>query len=329
MNTPADGRLMHAPAGGRIGRLGAILSGWMLACILSLLAGGVAAQQLQPIPPLTGRVVDTTGTLSADQAQRISQALQAIEQRKGSQVVVLMVPTTRPEAIEQYGIRVADAWKIGRGEVQGKKVDDGVILLIARDDRRLRIEVGYGLEGAIPDAIASRIINEAITPRFRQGDFAGGIQAGVDQIGKLIDGEPLPAPWQPGNGARSPSSSGGDGFDWLGMGVFVLVGGLIATAVFGRFLGSVAGGLGAGLLASFGGLGLIIAVVAGVAVFLFLLVFAASGRGMDALGRGRGSGPVVMLPPGRWGGGGGFGGGGGGFGGGGGGFGGGGASGSW
>ncbi len=302
------------------GLLGLLLLGLLFVSSMAF------AQQLRPIPPLTGRVVDLTRTLDAAQKARIDAQLAAIEQRKGAQVVVLLVPSTAPEAIEQYSIRVAEAWKIGRGKVEGKAVDDGVIVLIAKDDRRMRIEVGYGLEGAIPDALASRILAETLAPRFRQGDFAGGIEAAVADVGRLIDGESLPPAWQPGAGGRPGTADDSPG--WLGLALFVLVGGLVATAIFGRVLGSLAGGVGAGVLAGGGGVPLLFAAGIGVAVFLFLLVFAATGRGLDALGRGGGSGPVIMLPPGGFGGGG-RGRGGGGFSGRGGGFGGGGASGGW
>src|SRR3979490_1262216 len=140
-------------------------------------------------PPLTGRVVDQTGTLASGDIAALQQTLQNFEARKGSQVAVLIVPTTAPETIEQYSIRVAEAWEIGR-----KKIDDGAILVVAKNDRMLRIEVGYGLEGALTDATSKRIIDEIITPRFRSGDFAGGISAGVYRILGVIDGEKLPAP---------------------------------------------------------------------------------------------------------------------------------------
>ena len=141
------------------------------------------------VPPLTGRVADQTGTLSASDAAALTQRLKDLESRKGSQVAVLIVPTTQPETIEQFSIRVAEAWKIGR-----RKIDDGALLVVAKNDRKLRIEVGYGLEGAMPDVTARRIIDEIIVPRFKTGDFAGGISAGVDRIIRIIDGEPLPAP---------------------------------------------------------------------------------------------------------------------------------------
>src|SRR5437764_2419231 len=160
------------------------------ACILALvMCWAVAAPADVAVPPLSGRVVDQTGTLSSGDIASLTQTLKNLEARKGSQLAVLIVPTTEPETIEQYSIRVAEAWKIGR-----KKIDDGALLVVAKNDRKLRIEVGYGLEGALNDVTARRIIDEVITPRFRSGDFAGGISAGVDRIVRLIDGEKLPAP---------------------------------------------------------------------------------------------------------------------------------------
>ncbi len=164
--------------------------------LLALLLGwGFPALAEVAVPPLTGRVVDQTGTLSSGDIASLTQTLKDLETRKGSQVAVLIVPTTGEETIEQYSIRVAEAWKIGR-----KKIDDGALLVIAKNDRHLRIEVGYGLEGALSDAVAHRIIDEVITPKFKAGDFAGGVSAGVDKIVRVIDGEKLPAPepahWQ-------------------------------------------------------------------------------------------------------------------------------------
>src|ERR1700761_7327781 len=141
------------------------------------------------VPPLPGRGVDQTGPLSAGDIASLNQTLQDFETKKGSQIAVLIVPTTDPETIEQYSIRVADAWKVGR-----KRVDDGAILLVAKNDRKLRIEVGYGLEGALTDVTSKRIIDEFIVPKFKSGDFAGGIWGGVARIIKVIDGEPLPPP---------------------------------------------------------------------------------------------------------------------------------------
>ena len=163
------------------------------ALLASLVLAGVsapaAAQDLQPVPQFTARVTDLTGTLTSGQQAEMEQKLLAFEQRKGSQVVLLVVPTTGPETIEQYAIRVAEAWKPGR-----EGVDDGALLLVALQDRVVRIEVGYGLEGVLPDAIARRIIDETITPLFRQRDIFGGVSAGLSRIMQVIDGEPLPPP---------------------------------------------------------------------------------------------------------------------------------------
>src|SRR6266581_7223667 len=161
------------------------------AILLTLLLGWVfpsLALANVAVPPLVGRVVDQTGTLSGGDAASLNQTLRNFEARKGSQIAVLIVPTTDGEAIEQFSLRAAETWKIGR-----KKIDDGALLVVAKNDRHLRIEVGYGLEGALTDVTSQRIIDEVITPRFRSGDFAGGISAGVDRIIRVIDGEKLPA----------------------------------------------------------------------------------------------------------------------------------------
>ena len=177
------------------------------AILLALLMGWVfPALAAVAVPPLTGRVVDQTGTLSSGDIASLTQTLKEFESRKGSQIAVLIVPTTGEETIEQFSIRVAEAWKIGR-----KKIDDGALLVIARNDRHLRIEVGYGLEGALTDATTRRIIDEVITPKFKAGDFAGGVRAGIERMIGVIDGEKLPAPepehWQapgsPENAAQS------------------------------------------------------------------------------------------------------------------------------
>src|SRR5262245_38066835 len=150
---------------------------------------GIAAWAQVAVPPLKGRVTDLTGTLKPEQIASLEQMLQSFEARKGSQIAVLMLPTTAPETIEQYSLRVAEQWKVGR-----KKVDDGVVLVVAKNDRTVRIEVGYGLEGALNDATANRIIREVIVPRFREGDFYGGIAAAADRMIRVIDGEALPEP---------------------------------------------------------------------------------------------------------------------------------------
>src|SRR5258708_27194911 len=160
-----------------------------------LLAGIASAGAEVAVPPLKAHVTDLTGTRSASQLRDLDSRLSEFERGKGSQIAVLMLPSTQPETIEEYSIRVADAWKIGRA-----RVDDGVILVVAKNDRKLRVEVGRGLEGAIPDALAKRVVSDVITPHFRSGDFYGGIAAGTDALMKLIEGEGLPAPQRGGTG---------------------------------------------------------------------------------------------------------------------------------
>jgi uncharacterized protein len=276
-----------------------------------LLFVALAAWAQVAVPPLTARVTDLTGTLTAEQRAGLERMLQEFESRKGTQIAVLMVPSTAPEAIEQYALRVAEQWKIGR-----KKVDDGAILVVAKDDRALRIEVGYGLEGALNDATAARIIREIIVPRFREGDFYGGINAGLDRIMRVADGEALPEP--------SRSAPGGDGGVMQLLPVLLiaaLVVGGILRAMLGRFLGAAATGGAVGFVAWLlaGALG--IALLAGVLAFFFTLMGAMGRRG----GYYGGMGSMGFPRGGGWGGG--FGGGG--FRGGGGSFGGGGASGRW
>jgi uncharacterized protein len=265
------------------------------------------------IPPLKSRVTDLTGTLSAQQKSALEQSLAEFETRKGPQIAVLMVPTTQPETIEQYAVRVFESWKLGR-----KGVDDGVLLVVAKDDRKVKIETGYGLEGILPDAIAKRIIEDDIIPRFKQGDFYGGIRAGVDRIMRVVEGEKLPPPI----GRTHPEASSHLGDWFIPLVIVVLLAGGIMRAIFGRFVGaSVVGTLAA--IAGWAMIGsLIAALVVGVIGFIVAMVSGSNFGG----GRSGWSG-------GGWGGGfggGGFGGGGGGgFSGGGGSSGGGGASGSW
>jgi uncharacterized protein len=288
------------------------------AFVLAFLVGTAGLSHAQaPVPPVA-RVVDQTGTLSAEQKASLERLLEAFEKRKGSQIAVVMVKSTTPEAIEQYALRVAEQWKLGR-----KGVDDGALLAIAKDDRAMRIEVGYGLEGALNDATARRIIAEIIAPRFREGDFFGGITAGVDRMIRVIDGEPLPAP-----AARAPPAADGGGLFQLLPVLFVaaLVGGGLLRAMFGRAFGSVATGGAVGFVAWLLAGTLFVGVIAGFLAFIFTLLGGGGHRGgLGGLGGGG-------FGRGGFGGGlgsGGFRGGGGGFGGGGGGFGGGGASGRW
>lgn len=270
------------------------------------------------VPPLKSRVTDLTGTLSASQAAQLEQKLADFEAKKGSQIAVLIVPTTQPETIEQYSIRVAEAWKLGR-----KGIDDGALLVIAKQDRTLRIEVGYGLEGVLPDAIAKRIIEETIVPKLRQGNFADAVNAGIDKMMGVIQGEPLPPPARTVERSGASSGTGGILDNLFFLFIILIIVGRILQSLFGRFIGAtlmgVSGGFLGGLLFSSIAGGIMIAILA-----FFLSLFTSSGGGFYRGG------------PGGWYGGGGFGGrggggfgGGGGFSGGGGGFGGGGASGRW
>jgi len=274
-----------------------------------------AAQDFQPVPKLEARVTDLTGTLAPADRARLEARLAAFEAEKGAQIAVLIVPTTRPEEIEQYSIRVVEAWKLGR-----EKPDDGALLLIAKEDRSLRIEVGRGLEGALTDLASKRIISDTITPLFRQGDFAGGITAGIEQMIRIIDGEPLPPPDPQWQGAASGLA---DRLPFLLAMIFV--GSAVLRALLGRALGSVATGVAAGSIAWW--LTKLLGLAVGVGIFgLFaaLLLGFGGGRRWSSLPRHGG------WSSGGWGSSGGSGGSrGGGFGGGGGSFGGGGASGRW
>ena len=250
------------------------------------------------VPELSRRVTDLTATLSAEQVAALENRLAAFEAQKGSQIAVLLVPTTQPEDIAAFAIRVAEQWRVGR-----EKVDDGVILIVARNDRALRLEVGYGLEGAIPDAIAKRVIAETITPYFKAGDFYGGIEAGVQQLMRLIEGEPLPP----------PAAGQGEGDDAI-FG-FLVIGGVVAGWLLSTLMSRPAAG-GVAALGS-GAAGAFLLGLSPLLLFIAVFVFAAvasgfrNGGGWSSGGRGGGFG------------------GGGSWGGGGGGFGGGGASGSW
>lgn len=290
-----------------MGSLPRSLAFWLAVLFGGLLSFGAQAA-LAPVPALTAPVTDLTGTLTPEQAATLDQELRDFAARKGSQIAILIVPSTAPEAIESYSIRVADAWKLGR-----KAQDDGVLLLVAKDDRAMRIEVGYGLEGAIPDAIAKRVIAETLTPSFRQGDYFAGLQAGVQQLMKLIDGEQLPPPQAKAAGEGRSSAQE--------VGFMVLIGAILAGSVLRAVLGRTVGAGLSALIAGGVGWWLVGSVLLGLAfgALAFLAVF---------------SGVRLGGGPGGLGGGGGFGGSGsgrgsGGFSGGGGGFGGGGASGRW
>lgn len=274
----------------------------------ALLVPGLALAQVA-VPALVGHITDQTGTLTPEQKSTLEKTLSAFEARKGTQLAILMVPTTAPEAIEQYALRVADQWKLGR-----KKVDDGVIVVVAKEDRTVRIEVGYGLEGALSDIVSKRIISETIVPRFKQGDFYAGLQSGSDQIMGVIDGEPLPAV----QGNTRIADQGLQQFVPL-LFIVALALGSVLRKGFGKVAGSLITGIVVTGLAWFVIGTLLYAVLAGVASMVVTLMGAGTVlRGVGGLyGGGRGGS----------GGSGGFGGGG--FRGGGGGFGGGGASGRW
>ncbi len=249
---------------------------WCAVIVVALLLAFPASADVA-VPQLTGRVVDQTGTLSSNDIASLSQKLREFEARKGSQIAVLIVPTTQPETIEQFSIRVAEAWKIGR-----KKVDEGAILVVAKNDRHLRIEVGYGLEGALTDVTSRRIIDEDITPKFRSGDFAAGIGAGVDRMMRVIDGEPLPSPSRSVNFAHNLD----DLAPVFAVALFASIGvGGFFRAILGRLLGSmVTGGIiaavtwvilgSAALAAAVGVLGFIVGFIAD----LFSAVTPGTGR---------------------------------------------------
>jgi uncharacterized protein len=274
---------------------------WLLLCLMLLLSTQVAAEIA--VPALQTRITDLTGTLTPTQRAQLDGKLRDLEKRKGSQIAILLVPTTEPETIEQYAMRVVEQWQLGR-----KGVDDGVLVLAALQDHTLRLEVGYGLEGVIPDVVAKRLISEIMLPYFRQGDYYGGLVAGIDRLIRLIDGEPLPAPEQ-----RDSSGSSGNALPLLFVAAIALAG--ILRAIFGRLLGATIVSTIIGITAWLIFSSLIFALIA--AIFTFIMTL---GGGSGGGGRYGG------IPGGGWGGGGL---GGGGFRGGGGGFGGGGASGRW
>jgi len=286
----------------------------VLAAAAALIVCGLAvAQALQPIPSLTMRVTDVTGTLTAAQQSELEQRLADFEARKGAQIAVLIVPTTAPEEIEQYSIRVVEAWKLGR-----KGVDDGALLIIAKNDRHLRIENGYGLEGVITDAASNRIIEDTMVPLLRQGQYYEAISAGVDQMMKLIEGEPLPPPQQHWQG------KGHSNF-FLPLLIVFFIGAKLLRAFFGQTAGAAVSGTAIGVITLLVTQVIGYAIGAGVLAFVVAWLLGLGSGGWTSGGRG-GIGGFGGSFGGFGGGGGGFGGG---FSGGGGSFGGGGASGSW
>ena len=303
MTTRHYGSLQQAMPGHWLARL---CCGLLLILTLSL------AQAQQAVPALTGHVVDNTGTLDATQRQQLETKLAAFEQSSGAQIVLLLVPTTQPEDIASYANRVANSWKIGRREI-----GDGLLVIVARDDRKVRIEVAKTLEGAIPDLAAKRVIDQAVTPHFRQGDYAGGLDAATDQLMALVRGEALPAP--PSRSARDQ----GD-LQWHDLAILLFVAIPVVAGVARKILGSKLGAVATG--------GIVGTVALLITSSLVSAVLAAVGAMLFALVAGVAPGSGMGIGSGRWGGGGGWGSGSGGGGfssGGGGDFGGGGASGDW
>ncbi|PPD54733.1 MAG: hypothetical protein CTY10_07490 [Methylotenera sp.] len=240
-------------------------------CVMLVFASGIARANLVAIPELKSRITDLTQTLSADQHVQLDSKLAAFEQQKGSQIAVLIVPTTQPEDIAQYSIRVVEKWKIGR-----EKIDDGVLILVAKDDRKIRIEVGYGLEGAIPDLIAKRLISEIISPQFKQGNFYGGLDAGVDKLIGLIHGEALPEP-------KASAASGNAIENLLPILLFGgLISGLVLRSILGNFAGSAVNGSLVGAAVWLLGLALGAAVIFAIVAFFFTMMM--GGRGMSGYG---------------------------------------------
>lgn len=250
---------------------------WAMALLL-LMSCGVWAQEVLPVPPLSAHVMDSTATLSPAQIQALDSKLLAFEASSGTQVVVLMLPTTQPEDIASYANRVANTWKIGR-----KDVGDGLLLIVAKNDRQLRIEVAKTLEGAIPDLAAKRVIDQAITPQFKQGDFAGGLDQGLNQIMALVKGEALPAPQSAAGGRRGDKE-----FQWMDLAVFlffaVAVGGSIAQRLFGSRLGAVFTGGAAGVVVAVLTSSVLVGILAALAALVLTLLFQL-GRGLPASGR--------------------------------------------
>jgi uncharacterized protein len=269
----------------------------LVLCMLLFVACNLQAQIID-VPVLKSRVTDLTQTLSHDQRKQLEAKIAAFEQVKGSQIAVLMLPTTQPEDIAQFSIRVTDAWQLGRA-----KPDDGVLIVVAKNDRKMRIEVGYGLEGAIPDLTAKRIINEVMAPSFKQDDYYTGINNALDQLMRLIAGEQLPAP--------AASASPADIEASLPLLLFAaLIAAGVLRAIFGSFFGGILSGGIISVLAWLVGVGLSAAILFGLVAFFMTLI------GPSGLAQ------LAMLSSGGRGGGNPFSGGGGGFGGGG-------ASGNW
>ena len=233
------------------------------AAAAALLLAFCAIAEYAPIPPLTGRVLDITGALTAGQKRELEASLEAFETRKGSRIAVLITGTTYPEPIESFAIRVAETWKIGR-----KGVDDGIVVVMAKSDQAMRIEVGYGMERAVPDAVAKRLIEEEFIPKVREGDVYGGLRAGLDRLMRVIDGEPLPEPKQ--EAGRGSDLRSIEAYYVLFL-VIVIAGAGLLRALFGRLPAATMVGLGTGLLAWLIVAQVIVAALVGIVAFIFTL----------------------------------------------------------
>jgi uncharacterized protein len=254
----------------------------LMTLVLAWCMASVAlAQSLQAVPAPSSHVVDTTNTLTAEARGALEQKLTAFETESGTQIGVLIVQTTAPEDIFSFANRAANIWKLGR-----KDVGDGLLVVVAKDDHKLRIEVAKTLEGAIPDLMAKRVIDQMITPAFKQGDFAGGLDAGASQLMALVRGEELPAP--------TTASGQQNGFQWIDLAVFMFmaaaIGGSIARRVFGNRWGSLLTGAGTGVAAWLATNSLLVAAVASIAGGVFTL--------LGALNRGRSTGHGSSWPSG-------------------------------
>ena len=280
-----------------------LVAALLAAAALAFGGASAFAEDVVPVPVLTARVIDQTATLSEPQKAALSSKLESIEKTNGAQIVILIVPTARPEDIASFAQRVASNWKLGR-----KEVGDGLLLTVAKNDRDVNIQVAATLQGAIPDVTAGRIIREQILPAFKAGDFAGGLNVAVNKLGALVAGEKLPPPAPDGQSAR-PRPRPGAGFNLQDMALFLFVGvpilGRLLSSVMGRKLGALATGGAVGAIGWFLTTSVLISAGAGIVALFVVGVMGLGSRG------GGGGGPII------WGGGGGFGGGGGGFGGGG------------
>jgi len=249
---------------GNFGNIGQLFLAFLLLCGFLV---GASAQII--VPPVPGRVIDQTGTLTTSEINTLSQTLAQFDAKKGTQFAVLIVKSTAPESIEQTALRVAEQWKLGR-----KKIDDGAILLIAKNDRAVRIEVGYGLEGALNDATSKRIIEQFITPEFRNGNYFAGINAGIQQMIRIADGEPLPPVAAANDGAPSDSLRFAPVLFMLALAV-----GMVMRSFMGHALASVVTGGAVTVLAWVIAGSLFFAVIAGIFAFILTLLGGLKGGG--------------------------------------------------